>query len=207
MSYNTKNYTEQGGDVTHIGGKLVIDEGGSIEGLPQSSNVPESTADTVAGLKDDFNSLLAKLKDAGYVEKDEFNIDSNLIPTPTEADLTFNHSKVESVECENDVIEVKVDVDALRAYPSSNPAQGTHKWLGLEIKTGLSTIVGITYNGDYVLTPADATEAASVGCSDGSFVLYIKAEVIAENDRVITLAKSGYREAYITIKVINTHIN
>jgi len=25
--YNTKNYTEQGGDVTHIGGKLVFDEG------------------------------------------------------------------------------------------------------------------------------------------------------------------------------------
>ena len=34
MSYNTKNYTEQGGDVTHIGGKLVFDEGGSIAGFP-----------------------------------------------------------------------------------------------------------------------------------------------------------------------------
>ena len=34
MSYNTKNYTEQGGEVTHIGGKLIIDEGGSVEGLP-----------------------------------------------------------------------------------------------------------------------------------------------------------------------------
>ena len=27
MSYNAKNYTEQGGNVTHIGGKLVIEEG------------------------------------------------------------------------------------------------------------------------------------------------------------------------------------
>ena len=34
MSYNTKNYTEQGGETTHIGGSLVIDEGGSVEGLP-----------------------------------------------------------------------------------------------------------------------------------------------------------------------------
>ena len=34
MSYNTKNYTEQGGETTHIGGKLIIDEGGSFEGLP-----------------------------------------------------------------------------------------------------------------------------------------------------------------------------
>jgi len=35
--YNTKNYTEQGGDVTHIGGTLVIDEGGEVIGLPLAS--------------------------------------------------------------------------------------------------------------------------------------------------------------------------
>lgn len=38
MSYNTKNYTEQGGESTHIGGKLIIDEGGSVEGLPSSDS-------------------------------------------------------------------------------------------------------------------------------------------------------------------------
>lgn len=27
IMYNTKNYTEQGGEVTHIGGKLVFDDG------------------------------------------------------------------------------------------------------------------------------------------------------------------------------------
>ena len=37
MSYNVKNYTEQGGETTHIGGSLVIDEGGSIQGLPSPS--------------------------------------------------------------------------------------------------------------------------------------------------------------------------
>ena len=36
MSYNAKNYTEQGGDVTHIGGSLVVEEGGSVQGLPSS---------------------------------------------------------------------------------------------------------------------------------------------------------------------------
>ena len=36
MSYNTKNYTEQGGDVIHIGGELVIDEEASVSGLPSS---------------------------------------------------------------------------------------------------------------------------------------------------------------------------
>lgn len=67
----TKNYTEQGGDVTHIGGKLIIDEGGSIEGLPVAENQTESTASTVATLKEDFNALLEKLKDAGLMAPDE----------------------------------------------------------------------------------------------------------------------------------------
>ena len=31
--YNAKNYTEQGGEVTHIGGKLVIDAGADISAL------------------------------------------------------------------------------------------------------------------------------------------------------------------------------
>ena len=80
-TYNTKNYTEQGGEVTHIGGKLIIEEGASVEGLPSSSpaepvtlpkaaNQADSTATTVAVLKDDFNTLLAALKTAGLMEAD-----------------------------------------------------------------------------------------------------------------------------------------
>lgn len=69
--HNTKNYTEQGGAVTHIGGKLVIDEGGSVEGLPIAENQAGSTATTVAGLVTDFNALLTKLKTAGLMEADE----------------------------------------------------------------------------------------------------------------------------------------
>ena len=32
MSYNTKNYTEQGGDITHFGGKVIFEEGSEVEG-------------------------------------------------------------------------------------------------------------------------------------------------------------------------------
>ena len=74
MSYNAKNYTEQGGETTHIGGRLVIEEGGSVEGLPSSpvaENQAASEASTIAALKEDFNSLLTKLKAAGLMEPDE----------------------------------------------------------------------------------------------------------------------------------------
>ena len=76
MSYNAKNYTEQGGSVTHIGGTLVFEEGAQIEGLPspeipKAANQAASEASTVAALKEDFNGLLAKLKTAGLMEEDE----------------------------------------------------------------------------------------------------------------------------------------
>ena len=73
--YNAKNYTEQGGDVTHIGGKRIFEDGSSVEGLPSSftpaENQAASEATTVVALKEDFNSLLAKLKAAGLMTADD----------------------------------------------------------------------------------------------------------------------------------------
>ena len=36
-SFVTKNYTEPGGEVTHIGGQLVFDDGATVEGFPAAS--------------------------------------------------------------------------------------------------------------------------------------------------------------------------
>ena len=71
MSYNTKNYTEQGGDKTVIGGTLEIKQEASVTGLPIAENQADSTATDVAGLVADFNALLAKLKAAGLMVADE----------------------------------------------------------------------------------------------------------------------------------------
>ena len=87
MSYNAKNYTEQGGEKTVIGGTLEIKEGATVTGLPapvipdastttkglvkQAANQADSTATEVSGLVEDFNALLAKLKAAGIVEPDQ----------------------------------------------------------------------------------------------------------------------------------------
>lgn len=74
MSYNTKNYTEQGGDKTVIGGTLEIKQGASVTGLPSSftpaENQSDSTATTIAGLVADFNALLSKLKAADLMSED-----------------------------------------------------------------------------------------------------------------------------------------
>ncbi|WP_353852807.1 head fiber protein [Dehalobacter restrictus] len=71
MSYNTKNYTEQGGEKTVIGGTLEIKQEASVTGLPIAENQADSTATDVAGLVTDFNDLLTKLKAAGLMAADE----------------------------------------------------------------------------------------------------------------------------------------
>lgn len=68
----SKNYRTDGGDVWVIGGKLLIEEGATVEGLsstvlPKLESIPNSTAEDVEALKADFNLLLEKLRDSGLM--------------------------------------------------------------------------------------------------------------------------------------------
>jgi len=65
---NVKNYTEQGGEKTVIGGTLEIAEGGQVLGLfTPAAFQADSVAADVPGLVTDFNALLGKLKAAGLM--------------------------------------------------------------------------------------------------------------------------------------------
>jgi hypothetical protein len=198
--YNAKNYTEQGGEKTIIGGRLEIKEGASVTGLPSAINQTASTATTVAGVKDDFNALLLKLKNTGLMVPDAWNVSVANIPTSLGEDMSANQSKVEFVTIEDNIITVTAPVDELLAYPSSNPAQGTHKWVGMLITTGLPDITAVKYNGSQ-LTAADATEAAAVGGSAGDIVMWLKCDEIINTAKVFTLWASGYPEATFTVVI------
>ena len=197
MGYNTKNYTEQGGEKTVIGGTLEIREGASVTGLPSTNNQATSTATTVAGVKDDFNALLLKLKDAGLMTPDAWNVSVSKISTPSGDDLIANQSKVTGIAIEDNIITVSVPVKELVAFPSSNPAQGTHKWIGMNITTGLSDITAIKYNGSQLT----AAEAATVGGSAGDIVMWLKCDEIINSPKVFTLWASGYPEETFTVVI------
>ena len=76
----TKNYFAHGGNELVLGGKVTILPGAMIEGaeglfgrLPENAPPPlpfqaDSSATTVAALKEDFNALLIKLRAAGIME-------------------------------------------------------------------------------------------------------------------------------------------
>ena len=78
--HNTKNYFAHGGNELIIGGRLSFLPGATVEGaeglfdLPASGGtaavlpaLPDSTASTVAALREDYNHLLAALRTAGLM--------------------------------------------------------------------------------------------------------------------------------------------
>ena len=74
--YNTKNYTEQGGERTVIGGELLIAPGGKLtdnNGVPEeeTAKIPylaNSTQSTAANVVKDFNALLTLLRAGGFMD-------------------------------------------------------------------------------------------------------------------------------------------
>lgn len=71
---NVKNYTEQGGEKTVIGGSLAIAEGGKLlfndAEFQPAENQAASIATDVETLVTDFNDLLTKLKTAGLMKSE-----------------------------------------------------------------------------------------------------------------------------------------
>ena len=107
-----------------------------------------------------------------------------------------------TVIAENNVYTVNVagGVDSLNSYASTNPAQGTGKWIGLDIDTGEKDITKVTFNGT-PLGAEDVADADSLGLPKGHFVLWLKAEVVAANPRKFTLGTAGKDDTEVTVRI------
>ncbi len=78
VTRNSHNYFAHGGNELVIGGKLTFLPGATVEGgddlfgqsetAAQMAYIPDSAATTIAALKDDFNGLLAAIRNAGLME-------------------------------------------------------------------------------------------------------------------------------------------
>ena len=213
MSYNAKNYTEQGGDVTHIGGKLVFEEGGSIAGFPGAANQEPVTGSQVKDVKDAFNALLIGLKNAGIMIPDSWNVSVLACPTPaamptSETTANSGHATV-TIDGTEITITLDCEVKDL-AVADHGAAWGKHKWLGFGVRTGLAAITGVKFTDDTgasaTLGADDAAEATTLGLSAGDFVLYIKAEQggYLTGKKSFTLKADGYAETTFTMRIVET---
>ena len=213
MSYNAKNYTEQGGDVTHIGGKLVFEEGGSIAGFPGAANQEPVTGSQVKDVKDAFNALLIGLKNAGIMIPDSWNVSVLACPTPaamptSETTANSGHATV-TIDGTEITITLNCEVKDL-AVADHGATWGKHKWLGFGVRTGLAAVTGVKFTDDTgasaTLGADDASEAQTLGLSAGDFVLYIKAEQegYLTGKKSFTLKADGYAETTFTMRIVET---
>ena len=97
--YNARNYTEQGGEVTHIGGKIVYDNG-----LMPNMSIADVTSDTVAKVRTSLNALITNLKNAGLMIGDAFTMQYAAVTDSVagHADRSYNTGKISSVAVDND---------------------------------------------------------------------------------------------------------
>lgn len=210
--YNVKNYTEQGGEVTHIGGLLVFDEGGSFSGglMPNQS---ADTAGTTSSLQTALNSLLIKLKNAGIMAADSWpalTVTKSLNDTETShANRQSNTEDIASVAEQDGVITVTLSkkVSELKDFDGLN-GWGVHKWLGIGIRPWANAITSISYNGN-ALTAADVAEAQAVGLSDaGYFVRWIAADLVLAGDNsqksvdTFELWADGFEKVTYKIRIV-----
>ena len=101
MSYNTKNYTEQGGEVTHFNGTVVFEEGCQIDGLPKIANLP-STATA--------SELIAAMKEAGYMDDTELPVDLNIHAQYFNVDENGNATLKENIDSLPETLQIPAEV-------------------------------------------------------------------------------------------------
>ena len=194
MAYNSKNYTEQNGAKTVIGGELEIASGGALsiveggqlflEGGPLAigtggpmPNQAVSTADTIAKCKSDLNALILKLEESGLMVRDIATLPTagGATTSSSNTTITANNGKVSAVSITGDDATVTADIATMTAV---DPEGGTNvkKWIALYITTGLSTSAGIEIDGEALTTAEAATNVTNYGITDGALVFLVDAE-------------------------------
>ena len=132
-------------------------------------------------------------------------INSNKLTNGPNSDqhIKDNNECIKSISVNGDVATLKVNMNGLQSYDSSDPSQGKAKWVGLIIETGEDTLENVTYNG-VALTAADIADATSVGAPAGAFVLWLKADVVQTTPKTITIGTvDGSKEPRkVTIKIV-----
>ncbi|NLT58258.1 MAG: S-layer homology domain-containing protein [Clostridiales bacterium] len=104
-----------------------------------------------------------------------------------------------TVSKSGNTVTVSAVLSQLKAFNSTNPDQGIHKWVGLVVDTGESSILGVYY-GEYEFIQADVDEAATVEVGAGKFVLWVKADELAGANKTFKLSKANRTSVTITLQ-------
>ena len=193
--YNARNYTEQGGEVTHIGGKIVYDNG-----LMPNMSIADVTSDTVAKVRTSLNALITN----SYIKKpaEPFSFSTETVPENREVCyLTWTSNDTHEI-----TITLSDKVKNLKDFDGGN-GWGVHKWLGIGLGVGISPITGLYYNGS-AMGDEDVAEATACDLSAGYFVRWVAADLVLAGDNTeksvdtFTLWADGYAETAYKLVIV-----
>ena len=129
-----------------------------------------------------------------------------LVKEPSQKEAALNNAKAELKE-ENGQVVIFVPLDELEFCDSKEPDHGYHRWIWLDIDTGLRDddwLTGLTLNGLDI--DAGAEDKTLCGNEEGHFVLCIPAEAFIRKNRIysLNLCKEGVGNASLDIRFENT---
>ena len=106
----------------------------------------------------------------------------------------YNQEHVQIVQTGNTIKIYLKDTEDLKSFASTNPEQGTHEWIALDIDTGADHVINnVTWQG-YALE-----EENELGVADGHIVYWFKAD---EASVTRTIQVSGQEEVSLTFRVL-----
>lgn len=86
----------------------------------------------------------------------------------------YNQEHVQIIQTGNTITLYLKDTDSLKEFESTDPEQGTHKWIALDIDTGKTTVAGTVWqDGQYTFTAEDENE---LGIANGHILYWFKAD-------------------------------
>jgi len=172
MAYNTKNYREQGGEKTVIGGEVIIASDCIItdERACPIPYIPASGASTAANAVKDLNVLIDNLKTAGLVEP--------MVPT---LEVAIAKAEEAALVGETLVLEVQADV--------SDGRELAYQWYAN---------TGATNTGGTLISEATGATYAAPTASAGTSYYYC---VVSEATAGATKAFSDVPSEAITVTV------
>lgn len=139
------------------------------------------------------------------IPKRSFNLDYEAVNrSDMGSEFDNNQSKVSiDINKLTSTITVTGDINNLQTYASSNPDQGSHKWVGIGIKTGFNSVEGVSVNGSVLDKSYDETAKVN-GLSGGSFVFWFKADTDGSG-RTLSLSKDGIsKDIKVVFKQVDT---
>lgn len=122
---------------------------------------------------------------------------AKLVTAPNDVNKTESQANQDAITVVQDGanITVKGNLASLNSFASTNPNQGTAKWIALDIETKAESITSVTWNGS-ALTADDVAESASVGLAQNHIIFWAKAEALP---RTINIASEGFESVALVV--------